>query len=142
MHVQDKRFGCKILLHKCSHVAADPTLLKYFSGFKFEQYNRWRWFFRYLTARYQVENPRLMVELREFSFDYIPTDEEKRNRIKNKLRSAKAKVTEWSNKLEAYKASYNSIFPVEDDILFQKAAAKVLQKKIEVEQYEKELSQL
>lgn len=142
MHVQDKRFGCKILLHQRSHVAADPILLKYYSGFKFETYNKWRWFFRYRTARYQIDHPRKMVELREFSFDYLPSDEEKKQRIKNKLRSAKAKVTEWTNKLEAYKANHNSLFPVEDHPLYQKAVAKVEAKKIEVQQYEEELSQL
>ena len=140
MHVEDKRFGCKIIRHNQDYAGSDPTTLRYFSGFKFEAYMKWRWYFRYLTAKYQLESPKLLVEVRQFNVVWIPPAEEKKKRLKNKLRSAKAKVTEWSRKLEEYKANHNSLFPAEDHPRYKQALEKVEAKRLAVEMLKKELS--
>ena len=141
-HVRDKRFGCKILLHNQDYAGSNSTTLRHFTDFKFDTYLKWRWYFRYLSAKYQLQYPRRLVELREFNFQYIPQLDEKKKRVANKLRSAKAKVTEWTRKLEAFKADYNALFPAESHPRYKQAFEKVEAKKLEVERLQNELAEM
>jgi len=141
-HVDTKRFGIKILLHRKDYHCSDSTLLKHLDGFTFERFNRWRWYFRYLEARFQIENPRRLVELQIFNYTHLNEKEVHRINLKNKLRSAKAKVTEWTNKIERFRQGYNELFPIEEYPPYQRAIAKVEAKKVRVEELTKELASL
>lgn len=101
-----------------------------------EQRLKWGWYFRYRAARYQVENPRSDVD-----FMWGSTPKENRPEIDriNKLRSKKAKVTEFSNKITKARAAWTGLFPIEQDSVYQQAAAKVDRLKAELAELEMEV---
>lgn len=149
MHVDQKRYGCKIILHKAKHETADRELLRYWNGFMFRAYMKWRWYFRYLTAKYQVENPCYYVEWCEFSYDYVEPKDRAIKRVKDKLRSAKAKITQWTTKIRMFEAEYEEkqaavLFPVPitENKDYIAALEKIEKKKKLAEELENQLSVL
>lgn len=141
-HVSDFKYGCAIILHRLSFHASDGKLMHYYTNFTFEQYSKWGWYFRYRQALIQVQYPKQFVELRPFKFDYIPKEEEIKKRLKNKLTSAKAKRTEWNRKLGRYKASWNSLFPIEDDPNYQNALLKIQEKEQSIIDLQNQIDEL
>lgn len=125
MHVDLKKHGCIISLHRQQHYGSEPTVMHHWKDFPFHIFMKWQWYFRYRAALIQVANPKLFVELRTFSYTYVPTFEEERKRAKDRLTAKKAKVTSWHKKVAAYRASWTYLFPVDDDADFIAALAKV-----------------
>lgn len=148
-HVDQKRYGCKLILHKAKHESADRELLRYWNGFRFRTYMKWRWYFRYLAARYQVEHPTYYVEWVEFGYDYVEPKEETEKRLKNKIRSAKAKITEWTTKIKLFEVQYAEeqkkvLFsvPITEHKDYQAAVQKIEQKKKVLEDLQGQLTKL
>lgn len=141
-HVNDLRYGCKILLHRSSSMASEPELKHYWTGFKFECYNKWRWYFRYRCALLQVQYPKRYAEFVSFNFEYQPPINEIRKRLIDRQRSAKAKVTEFANKIELAKKHWNQLFPIEEDDLYKRAMGKVESKKKEVIELQNQIDAL
>lgn len=106
------------------------AVYKHWGNMTLDQRLKWGWYFRYRAARYQVENPRSDVD-----FMWGSTPKENREEINhiNKLRSKKAKITEFTNKLAKARDSWTGLFPIEQDSLYQQAAAKVERLKAELE---------
>lgn len=127
-HVSYKRFGCQIRIHNNSFKGSSSKIVKRFDGFTFEQFMKWRWYFRYLTAKHQVNNPRVFVELDEFNYEFIPEKQDQLKRLKNRAKSARAKITEWKNKLIKFEKSYTEIFPITENPYYIKAMNKVNEK--------------
>lgn len=121
----DKRYGCKILLHRVGSTSYDPKLMGYWTDLRFELSMKYRQYFRYRAALVQVQNPRLYVELVFFDFDYITPNEEIKKRLLNKLKDAKARRTRWNNEVAQYKAHWNSLFSIDDDPSYIKALNKI-----------------
>lgn len=141
-HVNDLRYGCKILLHRYVFIGSEPELKHYWSGFKFETYNKWKWYFRYRCALLQVQYPKRFVELVPFNFEYQLPADQIRKRLTDRQRSAKAKITEFTNKIELAKKHWNKLFPIEDDDLYQRAMAKVEVKRREVVELQNQIDAL
>ena len=125
INVADKKYGCKILLHRTGSYSYDPKLMGYWTDLRFELALKYKQYFRYRAALVQVQNPRLYVELVFFDFDYIPKHEEIKKRLLNKLKDAKARRTRWNNEVAQYKAHWSSLFPIEDDPSYIKALSKI-----------------
>jgi hypothetical protein len=49
----------------------------------------------------------------------------------DKIRAKKSKITQYKNKLEKAKITWSSLFPIEDDIDYQRAVEKI--KRLEFE---------
>lgn len=146
VHVDQKRYGCKIILHKAKNESANRELLRYWNGFRFRTYMKWRWYFRYLVAKYQVQHPTYYVEWVEFGYDYVEPKDEAMKRIENKLRSAKAKVTEWTTKIRMFEEEYAQnqaavLFPVPvtENKYYMLAIEKIEKKKKLAEELESQL---
>lgn len=144
--IADKRFGCKILLHNSKGKGAEPKKMHFWTGLKFDIYNKYRWYFRYRTALLQVQYPMRFVELETFQYDYIPTEIELRKRLKDKITGNKAKLTIWKNKVADYEKGFevtnrNSLFKrlIEADESWQKASAKIRAFEQKIKGLEKEL---
>ncbi|ARK13024.1 hypothetical protein A6C57_23295 [Fibrella sp. ES10-3-2-2] len=138
VHVDFKRFGCKVLLHRFDHHSSDYTLLHYWKDFNFHQFNKWKWFFRYRAALAQVKHPTRFVEIATFSYTYVPSAEELRKRLKDRLTAKKAKLTTYLNKLAAYEKAWTSMFPITDDIPYQLALAKIEKVRRELDEMQRE----
>ena len=91
--VEDKKYGCQIRIHRKDYYCSEPNLVLRWEGYSFQQYNKWQWYFRYRAALEQVKHPRNFVELAQFSYEYVPEQEELKRRMKNKLIAKKAKLT-------------------------------------------------
>ena len=122
------RYGCKILLHCTTHIAAEPELKHFWDGYSYECFNKWQWYFRYRQALLQVQYPKRYVELVTFNYEYIAPKEQQLKRLKDKLTSAKALHTSWMRKMELAKEHWNEIFPIEEHPDYIRAMAKVQQK--------------
>jgi len=141
-HVSDFRFGCKILLHWGDMISSEPQLKNYWTNFRFENYMKWQWYFRYRCALLQVQHPKKYVELVPFKFEYQPPNDEIRKRLTDRQRSAKAKVTEFTNKIELAKKQWNKLFPIEEDDLYKRAMARIEEKNQQIIELQNQIDEL
>lgn len=86
----------------------------------------------YLTALYQVETPRQFIEFSEFQYEYIPDKQKQIKKLKDKIKSAKAKITQNKNKIKRFETNWNELFPYDEYPLYKRAVAKVNLKKSEL----------
>lgn len=128
-----KKYGVMIKRHKRSFYCADPILLKKYDGFTFEQYMKWKWFFRYVAAKAQIETPKNFIEICEYDYAVVDQKEVKLLIANNRLKNAKSKVTKFSNSIRLARENWNLLFPIEDDDMYKKAILKLHSKEREVE---------
>jgi hypothetical protein len=89
----------------------------------FELRLKYDWYFKYRAALLQVKYPKARIE---FRFGHQDAEGKSLDHIKaNRITAKKRKITELINKLEKDKKSWAKIFPIEEDILYKKASAKV-----------------
>lgn len=102
-----------------------------------ERFGGWRWYFKYRAALLQVKYPRYYVELNVGSVE--SSGRTKEEIIKARIRAKKGKITEYSNKLYRAEVTHTELFPIKDDLLYQKAASKIERLKIELVELQNEL---
>lgn len=96
---------------------------KVWKDLQFKTRLKFDWYFKYIAAKWQIEQPK-----GEIIFSHgkeLATGENLTKANKDKARATKAKITQFENKLEAFKKNYNSLFPIETDIQYQKASQKI-----------------
>lgn len=106
-------------------------------GLRFELRLKYRWYFEYRAALLKVQNPRFTVQCTWGSES--ATGKTLHEMQKDRLRSKKAKVTEWTNKIRMAKESWNQLFPIEADEFYIKALAKLERLKHELSILETEI---
>lgn len=90
---------------------------------RFETRNKWDWYFRYRAALAQVQHPRAYVE---FAWGHgEPTAHTKVQMELNRISAKRRKITEYRNKLTKAEANWNSLFPIQEDQLYQRAVHKI-----------------
>ncbi len=140
--VEAVRFNIHLISFK-GCIGPDRVIEKTWSGFKFNQIRNRQWYFRRFAAKEQLENP-----FRVYCFEMERTlneqDQTKAEikRLVAKQISAKAKITEITNKIEQSRAKWNRLFPIEDDENYQKAMAKIFQKRQDIADFQKEIDRL
>lgn len=93
------------------------------SGLRWEVRKKYNWYFKYRSALLQVKYPKMKVE---YIWGNEPATGITLEQIRqNKIRSKKSKITEYYNKLTKAKLEWNNLFPIEDDIDYKKAVAKI-----------------
>lgn len=101
------------------------------SGLKWELRLKYDWYFKYRSALLQIKYPRFEVVS---NWGNEPAQGKTLNEILDgKIRVKKAKITEYKNKLQRFKDSYNELFPMRQNKDYQKALAKILSLEIELE---------
>lgn len=141
-HIDFKRYGCKIILHRQTFQGAEGKLMHFWKDLPFKTYMKFQWYFQYRAALIKVQNPKLFVEICPFQYDYVPSKVQQLKRLQDKLKSAKAKRTEWANKVERYKAEWNRLFPVEEDPIYQAAMIKINEKEQSIIDFETQINAL
>lgn len=138
IHLEDKRFGCQIVVHRGKGKESDPEKVHFWTGLRFHIFNKYRWYFRYRCALLQVKYPMRYVELRNFDYDFVPTHEIILKRKKNLMIAQRALLTKSVNRLEGYEKNWVSLFPIEKDELYQKALFKIESVKVKLRSLEKD----
>jgi len=93
------------------------------SGLKWKLRLKYDWYFKYRAALLQVKYPKFEVQT---YWGNEPATGKTLEEIRNaKIRAKKSKITEYKNKLEKAKKTWSSLFPIEDDIDYQRAVEKI-----------------
>jgi hypothetical protein len=93
------------------------------SGLKWELRLKYDWYFKYRAALLQVKYPRF--EVQTYWGNEPATGKTLEEIRQGKIRSKKSKITEYKNKLKKAESNWVSLFPIEDDISYQKAVEKI-----------------
>jgi hypothetical protein len=93
------------------------------TGLRWELRLKYDWYFKYRAALLQVRYPRYVVDC---IWGNEPATGKSLEQIRqNKIRNKKAKITEYKNKLELARKHWSSLFPIDDDIVYKRAEAKI-----------------
>ena len=99
------------------------------SGLKWELRIKYDWYFKYRAALLQVKYPK--YEVQTYWGNQPATGKTLEEIRQDKIRSKKAKITEYKNKLKKAESSWSYLFPIEDDSDYQRAVEKI--KRLEFE---------
>lgn len=131
-----KRFYVKI----CAGPAAGGNPCIYHNtGFTFNQFMKWQWYFNYRAALYKIQHPRHYVDISTGSYDYVPPKEEQIKRLKDKITAKKATITKYENLVRLAKKTWDQLFPLEEEPSYKRAVAKIEKAKQELSQLQTEL---
>ena len=117
-------FNIKVINHKREII----EFLSW-SGLKWELRLKYDWYFKYRAALLQVKYPKF--EVQTYWGNEPATGKTLEAIRQDKIRAKKSKITQYKNKLELAKATWSSLFPIEDDIDYQRAVEKI--KRLEFE---------
>ena len=95
----------------------------YWSNLRWEIRLKYDWYFKYRAALLQVEHPKSIVEIFWGNEPAVGKSLEQITALK--IRSKKAKITEYKNKIDRYKNEWNELFSYEDDIKYIRAIEKI-----------------
>lgn len=100
----------------------------------FEVICKWKWYFEYRAALYKVNNPKHVVELTTGSYDFVPTIDQEKKRLRDKIAGKKATITKYENLLKKAIETWNQLFPIEEDPLYKKCVLKIEKLKCELKE--------
>lgn len=101
---------------------------------RFELRTKYDWYFRYRAALAQVQHPRAYVDFRWGLSPASPKTEVQI--LKNRIRAKRAKITGYKNKLQRIAAEWDSIFPIEEDMPYQRTVCKINELERELQKME------
>lgn len=119
----EKLFGYIIKIHAGEYPNSDIIEVYKWSGYKFEQFIKWKWYFEYRTALLRVKYPRNHIDARQF--DEPLTLKTKREILNSKISAQKGQITKIKNAIIKYEQHWDELFPIEDDLLYNKAKNKL-----------------
>lgn len=102
-----------------------PFTYKVWTKMSWAVRTKWSWYFEYRAALYKVQNPRHEVTTQWGHKLKITKEEYELRQLKRGVVSQKALVTKYSNRIEAYRAAWRSLFPIEEDSAYIKALDKI-----------------
>jgi len=83
---------------------------------------KFNWYFTYRAALLQVKYPKAIIDHRWGNNGNERTPEQD---LQNKIRSKKSKITEYKNKLQLAREQWDSLYPIEEDLIYKKAVTKI-----------------
>lgn len=104
------------------------------SGLRFDLRMKYDWYFKYRAALLQVKYPKFQIDV---FWGNEPAQGKTLEQIQQgRIRAKKAKITEIKNKLQRAKENWSCLFPIEEDVIYRKAVAKVNRLELElIEEY-------
>lgn len=121
---------------ECYKKYGDGNLVEYlkWDRMRFETRCKWAWYFRYREALLQCKYPKFHVTMR---WGNEPAQGKTKEQINRSLAIAKKrKISEYTNKINLAKKNWNYLFPIEEDINYIKAIAKIQKLKNELKELE------
>lgn len=105
------------------------------TNLRFELRVKYDWYFKYRAALLQVKYPKYIVDV---SWGNEPAQGRSLEQIHAaRIKSKKAKITEYTNKLNKITSTWNELFPIEEEENYKKAVAKIERLKCELREMEK-----
>lgn len=135
-----KRWGCWIKIHRCTFPCSDAKLAHHWTGYRFDNFMRWKWYFRYRAALLQVQNPKCYIEMKEYQYDVELDKKEAERHHRAKLTAARRKLTEAINKVERGKKEWNKLFSFEEYPDYQRASEIIEGYKARIVRLEEEIN--
>lgn len=95
-------------------------IIKFFvwENFPLDTFVRWKWYFEYRYALLRIQYPKNYIYSSQFHLVYNP--DKVKNHYKNLLRSAKAKITEFSRKKKFMEEDTSELFPAQSNLRYVK----------------------
>lgn len=109
------------------------------SGLPFHTRMKFNWYFRYRAALLQVKYPK--HEVIQHWGKEEPTEQQKADSLRNKIRAKKGKITEIQRKLAMARDKWAEIFPIEEDAYYLRAVEKLNRLKQELKEMEETVCQ-
>jgi hypothetical protein len=115
------------------------TVIEFFiwKDFSFEQYLKWKWYFEYRYALLRIKYPKNCIEYKTIKRPLNAL--EAVDHLKNKIIGKKRTITKYKNKLLEFSSNWNSLFPIEADLLYINATQKIQRLVTELEILNKNL---
>jgi hypothetical protein len=104
-----------------------------------EFYQRWKWYFEYRAALIKVQNAKSIVTIQQGSYPYILPKDELIKKLESKIRSKKAKIVEFENKLQNAVNKWDELYPIEQHPLWSRVIEKKSAYYSELKNLEQEL---
>lgn len=117
-----KGYGYFIAVFKSRH-DAEPIEKLVWREYNLDQLTKWRWYFEYRYALLRVKYPRLYINHDTYSYDINPN--KYLIHLKNRITARKGKITKYENLLKKGIETWNQLFPIEEDEIYQKCLQKV-----------------
>ena len=147
MSTNENLFYYKIEVYNGSHPGTGIKTRLIWKDLPWEVRIKWTWYYEYRAALLKVENPRSKVV--ENWGSYKKEGKSRIEFLKTKVSSAKGQVTKILNLLEKAESSWNELFPIYEDPIYQKAliklndkVEKLIEAKLELNRYENEVENL
>lgn len=96
---------------------------------------KYQWYYEYRYALLRIKYPKNHIRKGSFSRDLKPYEEYEL--WKNAVIGKKRTISKYKNKLQLARDTWSSMFPIEDDELYQKAVAKIQRLEAELIELEK-----
>lgn len=112
--------------------------VRMWTGLKLQAVVRFDWYFRRVAAFIQINHPRKFVKLVVVRQE-IDQRAGQIQTLTNRIKNAKAKVTQFTLTLQKAKDGWNQLFPIEDDHNYKKVQERLQRKKEDLAVLEKEL---
>jgi len=117
------KWGYYIKVYNTPYPTGDCIEFIKWEDLSFQLFCRYSWYFEYRVALFRVKYPKVYIAHGQFKRDL--NEPEKKDLLKNKITGKKRTVSKWKNKLAAYENQWNSLFPITDDLAYQKAVEKI-----------------
>lgn len=97
---------------------------------------KYNWYFKYRAALLQVQHPKHEVTMSWGTSEKYTEEQKAEIEFRNKLIAKKRTVTKYCNLLKQAEKEWNSLFPIQDDLMYQKAVNKIERLKNELAELE------
>lgn len=131
--VDEKRYFVKIRAGKTQSVA---ETIYFQNGLTFELMSKYRWYFKYRTALYQVQHPRHFVEMEHGGYKYTPPDQEQLKSLKDKIAGKRRTISKFRTQVLMAEQNWSWLFPIDEDKDYLRALAKIEEHQAELEELE------
>ena len=122
MSVYLRKYCVSLIIHQENSLSAKPKQVLRWVDLPWDVRKKWDWYFTYRAALAQVQNPKSKVVRHDWTVD--PTPEDVILLKKKEISAAKGQVTKIENLLNKARKHWNKLFPIEEDILYQRSIAK------------------
>ena len=141
-HASVKRYDVYILeFHK--YKGCQREVIKEYKKLRFDQLQKYEWFFRRRAALLQIANPQKLYAFKVLqSVNIEDVKKFKIKSLKDKIRSAKGKLTQYNRKLQIAKDEWSGLFPIEEDKKYQNTVEYLRKKEFSLNSMVAELKEL
>ena len=137
----ETRFFHRIHIHNSSNPWADRVLWRSWEGLRFDQMQRWSWFFRYMAALAQIQHPRMCVD-HSWGSVKVSTHEAQIHLAALSVAARRGMLTKHLDKVEAFKRKHSTLFPYDQHELWPQVLLKECRLRQELAEAEERLKQL